>query len=99
MRDIYSKANKTIIWLGGKTTDELINDIDVDDPRAPLPPGFGNTTIDQYDLTAILKEFRRTYLDTPCNETQVAFFLMLRHCLVAIMEQEWWERIWILYVS
>ncbi|KAI0479752.1 HET-domain-containing protein [Xylaria cf. heliscus] len=95
MRDIYSNAKDTIIWLGDYQTTE-ISDV-VNSPaeaRASLPVGFGGITLDQYDLCAILEEYQKYPKDKLWDEKQWAIYVMLNRCVLHIQNHEWWERIW-----
>ncbi|KAI0431674.1 heterokaryon incompatibility protein-domain-containing protein [Xylaria sp. FL1042] len=93
MRHIYSKAQKTIIWLHD-------NKKPPDDPdevkySTPLPSGFGGTTMNEYDLASILREIQQ-HEDSTWNKKKLALFYMLYRCLKEILSHEWWNRIWTL---
>ncbi|KAI0545480.1 heterokaryon incompatibility protein-domain-containing protein [Xylaria curta] len=93
MRDIYSQAQNTVIFL---TED----DVDLKFRRggylAPLPKNFGGITMDQFDLTSILDEFQRYSIDPPWCDRQLALYTMLLRCIKHILSHSWWERIWTL---
>ncbi|KAI8954427.1 heterokaryon incompatibility protein-domain-containing protein [Xylaria longipes] len=93
MDEIYFKAKKTIIWLGGRTPD-LLPTNDPHDILAPLPPNLGGHRVDQYDLVGILGKAREMVLDIQWKTEQATLGLMLIHCLNTIMSHEWWERVW-----
>lgn len=99
MRDIYSNAKGTIIWLNNDQVPDRIpaSMYDDDDERskdvdAPLPEGFGGIPIDQYDLVAILTELQEYASQTPGKK--IALYVMLSRRVRAILLHEWWERIW-----
>ncbi|KAI0848921.1 heterokaryon incompatibility protein-domain-containing protein [Daldinia vernicosa] len=105
MRDIYSKAKKTTIWLSGRTLEEQLaqnSQLGIsnspDDVLAPLPRNFMGNTIDQYDLVGILEEFHRSILvlrsANEAGKKGWALITMFIHCINVIMSQEWWERVW-----
>ncbi|KAI0186309.1 heterokaryon incompatibility protein-domain-containing protein [Xylaria flabelliformis] len=92
MRDIYSNAKGTVIYLtGGGLQCQA-----ADEPLVSIPPNLGGTTIDRYDLASILTEFRKYPLDSPWSCTQLALYLMLLACVKEILSHVWWERIWTL---
>ncbi|TRX93752.1 hypothetical protein FHL15_005428 [Xylaria flabelliformis] len=93
MDEIYSRANKTIIWLGGQTPGLLPTD-DPCDIFAPLPLRFGGHQVDQYDLVGILAKVHELALDIPWNTENLTLGMMLIHCVNAIMSNEWWKRVW-----
>ncbi|KAI1351005.1 heterokaryon incompatibility [Xylaria sp. FL0043] len=93
MRQIYSKAQKTIIWLHNNP--EPSDDPDEVKSSTPLPSGFGGTTMNEYDLAAILREIRR-HEDLTWSKKKLALFYMLYRCVKAVLSHEWWNRIWTL---
>ncbi|KAI1393338.1 HET-domain-containing protein [Hypoxylon trugodes] len=111
MRDIYSKAKNTVIWLsGGQTTDGERGStrnrpekwenqredpsFDIERWYPPFPPGLGRIDINQYDLTAILRECLKYSVNDPWNEEQWVLYLMLGRCVSLIQMHSWWERVW-----
>ncbi|KAI1345845.1 heterokaryon incompatibility protein-domain-containing protein [Xylaria sp. FL0043] len=95
MREIYSQAQKTIIYL----TKADLRVIQSDQYIPPLPENFGGTTIDQFDLESIVREFQEYPNDaeTPWCERQLALFVMMSAwCMPHIFSCAWWERIWTL---
>ncbi|KAI1212649.1 heterokaryon incompatibility protein-domain-containing protein [Annulohypoxylon truncatum] len=98
MRDIYSKAQKTSIWLGDWPTEQMITESDfVRDPLnvvATVPEGFGNS-VDQYDIASILDEYLKCQTDISAwDEKQLSLGTMLMRCVNIILMHEWWERVW-----
>ncbi|KAI0855666.1 heterokaryon incompatibility protein-domain-containing protein [Xylaria cubensis] len=94
MREIYSQAQKTIIYLTKA-------DLHLIQPRQyipPLPKNFGGTTMDQFDLESILREFQEYPNDAekPWCERQLVLFMMFSWCVHHIFSCAWWERIWTL---
>ncbi|KAI1179031.1 heterokaryon incompatibility protein-domain-containing protein [Nemania sp. FL0916] len=103
MRDIYSQADHTIIWLGGFRSDH--NSAEEQKPdsashrhrnRVPLPVGCRDIAIDENDLHALYAEFQKYPADRSWDEKQRALFVMLGRCISHLHAQEWWERIWTL---
>ncbi|KAI0116929.1 heterokaryon incompatibility protein-domain-containing protein [Daldinia grandis] len=105
MRNIYSKAKRTTIWLSGRTLKEQ----PVQPPQLGipnnrenifyhLPPNFMGITIDQYDLRGILEKFHelRSAVKSPDEIDREGWGLitMLIRCVNVIMSQKWWERVW-----
>ncbi|KAJ3572309.1 hypothetical protein NPX13_g5090 [Xylaria arbuscula] len=86
MRDIYSNANRTVIYLTGAVDAAIVS----------IPPNFGGTTIDRYDLASILIELRKYPLDSSWGDTPLALCIMLLTCIREIISHAWWERIWTL---
>ncbi|KAI1734005.1 heterokaryon incompatibility protein-domain-containing protein [Xylaria scruposa] len=94
MRDIYTHAQSVVIWLG---TDQA-SDVD-HDPNgylAPLPQGFGGTTMHEYDLVSILREYQECTNETCWTVKKVALQYMLYRCIWVIFSRKWWKRIWTL---
>ncbi|KAI0448561.1 HET-domain-containing protein [Xylaria acuta] len=99
MRDIYSRAQCTIVWLGGiSLQNHPVPDgpFHKDEYYAPLPTGFGGTTMNEYDLCAILNEIQRHPQREPYGEKDITLFMMLQRCIDQVLSHEWWERIWTL---
>ncbi|KAH8801453.1 heterokaryon incompatibility protein-domain-containing protein [Xylogone sp. PMI_703] len=102
MRDIYSRAENTFIWLGGHSTEKLFSEqttetiFDPADVHRPLPHGIGGISIDQFNLSQLLEAFHVYRADIQWNERQVLLYLMISRCVIAIVSHEWWERIWTL---
>ncbi|KAI1179789.1 heterokaryon incompatibility protein-domain-containing protein [Nemania sp. FL0916] len=93
MRDIYSQAQHTIIYLTeGDTNLKLKRG----EQLVSLPPNFGGITIHQFDLASILREFQGYSLDSPWCERQLALYFMLIRCTHCMLSHSWWERIWTL---
>ncbi|KAI0184045.1 heterokaryon incompatibility protein-domain-containing protein [Xylaria flabelliformis] len=93
MRDIYSQAQHTIIYL----TEGGINlKLKQGGHLPPLPENFGGTTINQFDLPSILHEFQQYSIDPPWCEKQLALYIMLFRCMKYMLSHSWWERIWTL---
>ncbi|GAW18865.1 hypothetical protein ANO14919_083470 [Xylariales sp. No.14919] len=95
MREIYSKAKTTTIWLGdgGPNQDRSF---DTEGSFTPLPPGFGGHNIDGDDLVTIIEECSKYRMDGEWDEKQWAIYAMLHRCMDQIQLNEWWERIWTL---
>ncbi|KAK7756685.1 hypothetical protein SLS62_001126 [Diatrype stigma] len=97
MRDIYTKAGDTIVWLNehqGPLRDE-------DQPlyashSGPLREGYGGFEFDQYDLVAILNECLKYPAETPKTEESLIAYTMLDLCKNRIFLNEWWRRVWTL---
>ncbi|KAF2968600.1 hypothetical protein GQX73_g5005 [Xylaria multiplex] len=102
MRHIYSQANSVIIWLGGQTADDELKSSQesslFDNPHdvlSPLPTGLVGSTLDQYDLLAILEAARTQNIGSDhWSEMKYVTYLMLVHCINAILSCDWWERMW-----
>ncbi|KAJ2992732.1 hypothetical protein NUW58_g2070 [Xylaria curta] len=92
MRDIYSNAKGTVIYLTGSGLQRQV----ADELLVSIPPNLGGTTVDRYDLASILIEFRKYTLDSPWDCTQLALYLMLLACTKEILSHAWWGRIWTL---
>ncbi|KAJ3580016.1 hypothetical protein NPX13_g549 [Xylaria arbuscula] len=93
MRNIYSQAEKTIIYL---TKSDVHFKLKQGEQLAPLPTAFGGFTMNEFDLTTILHEFERYSIDSPWSEKQLALYLMLVRCIQHMLSHAWWERIWTL---
>ncbi|KAI0549238.1 heterokaryon incompatibility protein-domain-containing protein [Xylaria curta] len=97
MRDIYSKAQKTTIWLGDWPTEQVISESNLmEDPDYILTLAllrFEGGTVDKYDLSGILEEVLKYETDT-WDERGLALAIMLFRCLNSIMTHKWWERVW-----
>ncbi|KAJ8127487.1 hypothetical protein O1611_g6149 [Lasiodiplodia mahajangana] len=93
MRDIYSQTQKTVIYL---TEGDLQQRLRRSKYFLSIPPNFGGTTMDQYDLASILTEFHKHPRDSPWSHTQLALYIMLVVCTKEIVSHVWWERIWTL---
>ena len=102
MRDIYTKAGATIIWLNerhGKLSEEdqaLFDSHPGGQVDGPLPRGYGGFAFDQYDLVAILNECMKYPADTPRTEKSLIAYSMLDHCKNGLWMNEWWRRVWTL---
>ncbi|KAI0418321.1 heterokaryon incompatibility protein-domain-containing protein [Xylaria grammica] len=102
MRRIYSQAKSTIIWLGGQTADEELKSFQesslFENPHNvlwPLPTELVGSTLDQYDLLAILEAARTQNIGIDnWSEMKYVTYLILVHCVNAILSCEWWERMW-----
>ncbi|KAI0859971.1 heterokaryon incompatibility protein-domain-containing protein [Xylaria cubensis] len=90
MRNIYSQAQSTVIYL-------TEGDKRKQGEHLPLlPENFGGTTMNQFDLISILREFQRYSIEPPWRERQLALYIMLFRCIKHILSHSWWERIWTL---
>ncbi|KAI0883970.1 heterokaryon incompatibility protein-domain-containing protein [Annulohypoxylon maeteangense] len=98
MRDIYSKALETNIWIGDWPTEQMIPRSDLmENPGnilAPVPENFGGHSMDQYDLVHILKECLEYQITDTWDEIWLKLNIMLVRCVNVIMMHEWWERTW-----
>ncbi|KAI1735241.1 heterokaryon incompatibility protein-domain-containing protein [Xylaria scruposa] len=102
MRHIYSQAKSIIIWLGGRTADDELKSFQesslFDNPHNvlwPLPTGLVGSTLDQYDLLAILEAARTQNIGSDhWSEMKYVTYLMLIHCVNAILSCDWWQRMW-----
>ncbi|KAI2778798.1 heterokaryon incompatibility protein-domain-containing protein [Daldinia loculata] len=96
MRDIYTEARQTIVWLGD--TSDQISESDTkqkqDEVDSPLITKFDKTGLHQYDLCAILSVLKECPLLGEFIEKKLALHIMLWRCIQEIFLQEWWERIW-----
>ncbi|KAI1365824.1 heterokaryon incompatibility protein-domain-containing protein [Xylaria arbuscula] len=94
MRYIYSHAQRVIIWLGTDKT----SDVDHQQDNHPSLPrrGFGNTTMHEYDLVSITKEYQECLKEPRLTVKRVALQLMLYYCMSKIFQHKWWGRIWTL---
>ena len=91
MRDIYSNARNTIVWLEGNTV--------LDEPSQDLlrfSSKSEEALIDRHNLVVLLKRFQEAMKDGSQRETRAPLYLRLRQCVVTISRQEWWERMWTL---
>lgn len=93
MRDIYSKAKCTIIWLGDGRRSDLPH-YQEEALYRPLPHGFGGTSIGEYDLPAILERCQKYPVDIDWNKEQWEWWITLERCVNHLMLCEWWERTW-----
>ncbi|KAI0880035.1 heterokaryon incompatibility protein-domain-containing protein [Annulohypoxylon maeteangense] len=91
MRDIYTAAKQTIIWLSYTLPDATTNPNDFD---FVLPEGLEEITVDRYDLCSIIKELQDCPSQVQSIEKKTALYLMLWCCIQNILLQEWWERTW-----
>ncbi|KAI0532196.1 heterokaryon incompatibility protein-domain-containing protein [Xylaria digitata] len=89
MREIYSKAWETTIWL---SADQMASST----TSGPIPPNFGGTKMHKHDLSSILQEFEKTIKDFQWDIKEFALFTMLFHRVKDILSHKWWERIWTL---
>ncbi|RWA04002.1 hypothetical protein EKO27_g11102 [Xylaria grammica] len=95
MREIYSKAKTTTIWLGDSSQNQD-RSFNAEGSFTPLPAGFGGHNIDGDDLVAIIEECSKYRMDGEWDEKQWAIYAMLHRCMDQIQLNEWWERIWTL---
>ncbi|GAW19074.1 hypothetical protein ANO14919_085580 [Xylariales sp. No.14919] len=102
MQRIYPQAKSTIIWLGGQAADDELKSFQesslFENPHNvlwPLPTELVGSTLDQYDLLAILEAVRTQNIgsDDWC-EMKYITYLILVHCVNAILSCDWWERMW-----
>ncbi|KAI1358932.1 HET-domain-containing protein [Xylaria arbuscula] len=94
MRDIYSRAGQTTVWMGDfriETITAKPGSPDLFYP--PVPTEFRGTSINEYDLPTIVKEHLKSLKD-PMSENRIAIQFMLERCINHILLHEWWERIW-----
>ncbi|KAI1428441.1 heterokaryon incompatibility protein-domain-containing protein [Xylaria sp. FL1777] len=103
MRDIYSKATSTIIWLGDFDVEStrskqrcMADSVDNDEFYTPLPKRFGGTTMNEYDLCAILDAYQKCVINKQWDKEYFSLHMMLCRCVDHIILHEWWERIWTL---
>ncbi|KAK6953405.1 hypothetical protein Daesc_005709 [Daldinia eschscholtzii] len=91
MRDIYSKAESTIIWLNeNKRSQES-----TDDGGQHIPFNMGKElNIDENDLGRILEECLEYPMNSLWTEKQWAIYIMLFRCVRQIHSNPWWKRIW-----
>ncbi|KAI0549425.1 heterokaryon incompatibility protein-domain-containing protein [Xylaria curta] len=99
MRDIFSKAQKTIIWLGNGPTEQMMLNFTLDSNipdnlLTQVPEGVEGYSMERYDLAAILQEFLEYQKDSIWDEKHCALAVMLVRCMNIIMVDEWWERVW-----
>ncbi|KAI0378949.1 heterokaryon incompatibility protein-domain-containing protein [Hypomontagnella monticulosa] len=100
MKDIYSSAKSTVVWLSDGHTEDPRENQRQDQPfnmeglYAPIPAKVGGVDVDQYDLAAILREAQKYSIDDPWSEKQWLLYSMLRRCTGLVLLHSWWERIW-----
>ncbi|KAI1483789.1 HET-domain-containing protein [Daldinia eschscholtzii] len=91
MRDIYSKAESTIIWLSENKTSQK----STEDGGQHIPFKMGKElNIDENNLATILEECLKHSMNSLWTEKQWAIYIMLFHCVRQIHSNSWWERIW-----
>ena len=106
MKEIYSKAKYTIIWLQDlkvpRTSSKLrpiYESIGMEDFYAPLPKGFEGTTMNEYDLCTILDELKKHPIVSLWDKKHMALHMMLFRCIDHVISNEWWERVWTIQES
>ncbi|KAF2967536.1 hypothetical protein GQX73_g6025 [Xylaria multiplex] len=94
MREIYSKAQTTTIWLDdGLAAQEGLRLCPTDEPGDNfnlLPEEFGEM-INEYNLEAILETFYKYGKDSTWNERKIKVTTTLLRCLNTIMTHQWIE--------
>ncbi|KAI1325984.1 heterokaryon incompatibility protein-domain-containing protein [Xylariaceae sp. FL0255] len=93
MRDIYSRAQRTIIWLGDETTHQKISAFAEEIPASVYAKALEGRT-NQFDLVAILEQCWKNKEINPQDNRTVAIAIALVHCVNHIMTDSWWERVW-----
>ncbi|KAI0188672.1 heterokaryon incompatibility protein-domain-containing protein [Xylaria flabelliformis] len=102
MRRIYSKAQRTTIWLGdqftkrkasessffGSPTDRPIDDL------IPMLNKFGGNYVDGYDLPALYDAILQYQVDSAWDEKRFILSIMFLRCVNIIRRHEWWKRVW-----
>ncbi|KAI0178853.1 heterokaryon incompatibility protein-domain-containing protein [Hypoxylon sp. FL1284] len=109
MKDIYSRAKRTVVWLSGRRTAteqpagpaeepensrEHLKSFNMGEWYVPLSTKFGGVDVDQYDLATILRKAQKYYIDDTWNERQWVLYTMLIRCAALVMMHSWWERVW-----
>ncbi|KAI0392265.1 heterokaryon incompatibility protein-domain-containing protein [Xylariaceae sp. FL0594] len=83
MRDIYSKTQRTVIWLSHEPYEPIWEEI-----KAVV------THPSRYDLLTILEAISGYAARYTSDEERVMLAIMLLRCMIAIMDDEWWQRAW-----
>ncbi|KAI1738721.1 heterokaryon incompatibility protein-domain-containing protein [Xylaria scruposa] len=98
MREIYSKAQKTTIWLGDQSTKRKAPEFDLSvtpiDDLIPMLDKLGGSHVDRYDLPALYDAVSRYQADSAWDEMRFILSIIFLRCVNIIMRHEWWERVW-----
>ncbi|KAI1089498.1 heterokaryon incompatibility protein-domain-containing protein [Rostrohypoxylon terebratum] len=101
MRDIYSKALQTTIWLGDwppeTSTSEgefpMIMERNVNRVAQELLGEF-NSLKNQYDLAGMLEKYKEYQTARFWDKQPLGLKIMIARCVDSIMSHPWWERVW-----
>ncbi|KAI0551191.1 hypothetical protein F4679DRAFT_144490 [Xylaria curta] len=99
MREIYSKAQKTTIWLGEQSNKHMAPEFNsLDTPIGDLIPildiKLGGNYIDRYDLPALYNAVLQYQVDSAWDERHFILGIIFVRCVNIIMSHEWWKRVW-----
>ncbi|TRX93625.1 hypothetical protein FHL15_005597 [Xylaria flabelliformis] len=102
MKRIYSKAQKTTIWLGDQSTKRKApesNSLDTPTDRPiddliPMLNKFGGNHVDPYDLVALYDAVSQYQADSAWDDKRFILSIMFIRCTRIIKRHEWWERVW-----
>ncbi|KAI0856830.1 heterokaryon incompatibility protein-domain-containing protein [Xylaria cubensis] len=102
MRRIYSKAQRTTIWLGDQSTKRKAPESDFlgsptdypIDNLIPMLNKFGGNHVDRYDLPALYDAVLQYQVDSAWDEKRFILSIMFLRCMNIIRRNEWWKRVW-----
>jgi len=93
MGDIYSKAQKTVIWLDSQPPEQNRWEgvFGTDEINSVLK--FTHQ-VGRYNLATILNEILKCEANDHWDGKRLELSILLIFCMGAIMADEWWERAW-----